>query len=282
MSERSLKYIITNHYREINKFIKKVNKNFHPESIHQLRVRYKKLRAFLRMVSVKNECGKKINLPKKLKNAYHIAGEIRDLQLQRQRLLTITKEEIKPVKAYNKILQLNIQKLKEKFKRISLGKTIKKSTGKAKLFAGEKINTTCAGKFIRDNAAAIIAIITSGSLTDAYIHEIRKRLKDIFYTIDTFEDANKKLEFSDSAIAPNEMKYFDGLLDELGNFQDSITSLALLNADWLNLLNTEDREALISIKETFNAEKNVLKNDIENKLRNELIPKLQIFLLPVA
>ena len=186
------------------------------------------------------------------------------------------------MKAYNKILQLNIQKLKEKFKRISLGKTIKKSTGKAKLFAGEKINTTCAGKFIRDNAAAIIAIITSGSLTDAYIHEIRKRLKDIFYTIDTFEDANKKLEFSDSAIAPNEMKYFDGLLDELGNFQDSITSLALLNADWLNLLSTEDREALISIKETFNAEKNVLKNDIENKLRNELILKLQIFLLPVA
>lgn len=43
---------ITNaHYRKLNKHLKKITEDFDAEAIHQFRVEYKKLRAFLRMIS---------------------------------------------------------------------------------------------------------------------------------------------------------------------------------------------------------------------------------------
>ncbi|WP_202552057.1 CHAD domain-containing protein [Ginsengibacter hankyongi] len=277
MTESEIRNIINNHYRQLNKFIRKVNKHFEPESIHRLRVEYKKLRAFLRMISVENDCGKKIKISKKLKNAYHVAGEIRDLQLQHQRMLAIKTKEINPTGAYHQLLERNINKLKGEFASISLKKAINKSIKKAKVLDGKKINSICGVKFIEDNCAAIVAIIISGNFTDANMHVIRKRLKDVFYTIHVFEDAKNELKFCGSAITKAEMEYFDGLLEELGNFQDQITSLALLNDEWLNLLSTDDRQVLIAIKDKFSSDKNAIKNGIVIKLQSEIRPHLQIF-----
>lgn len=282
MGKSAIKNIIIIHYRHLNKFIKKVNKHFEPESIHQLRVEFKKLRAFLRMISAENEGRKKIKLAGRLKRGYRIAGEIRNLQLHHQRMLAIKEEETKPAEVYLKILEQNINKLKPKFSDIPLKKTIKKSIKKAEELNGKKINTRCAAKFIEKNCATIIAIIASGNFADVNMHAIRKYLKDIFYTIHVLENAKEEIKFSNTSITNDEMKYFDGLLEELGNFQDRVTSLALLNEQCLNLLSADDRQLMTGIKEMLTADKYAMKDNLVIKLQNELIPHLQIFQISVV
>jgi len=196
-------------------------------------------------------------------------------------MLLIKTEAIKPGEVYLQILEQDINKLKAELTGVSFKKSIKKSIKIFKELDGKKINATCSAKFIVNNCAAITTVITSGNFTDKNMHAIRKNLKDIFYTINAFEDAKQKLKFGGSPIANNEMEFFNRLLEELGNFQDMITSLALLNNERLNPLSTEEREELLAIKEIFCAEKNSIKNRIVVKLQNELMPHLRIFSLPV-
>lgn len=277
MIKSATKNIINLHYRKLNKFIKIVSKHFEPESIHQLRVEYKKQRAFLRMISEEKDEKEKIKIPGKLKKAYHIAGEIRDLQLQHQRILVLKKEETIPPEAYLQLLEQHIKKLKPEFSGIPLKKTIKKTIKKAGKLTVEKISTAHPDKFIDKNCAAIIAIITSSNFSDLDIHTVRKHLKDIFYTIHELEGVDEQIKFSSSAITNDEMEYFDQLLEEMGNFQDKCISITFLNEQWLYSLNSADQQILKEIKEIFTADKCEIKNDLVIKLQNELIPHLQVF-----
>ncbi|HEX7458409.1 MAG TPA: CHAD domain-containing protein, partial [Ginsengibacter sp.] len=173
MDKSDPKNIIKKHYRKLIKLITIVNKHFETESIHELRVEYKKLRAFLRMISEEKDAEQKIKIPGKLKKAYHIAGSIRDLQLQCKSILAITEEETKKPKSYLKLIEQQIKKLKPEFSDIPLAKTIKKSIKKTGELTVEKINIIQSGKFINNNCTAIMAIITSRNFDDVNMHAIR-------------------------------------------------------------------------------------------------------------
>ena len=55
MNQEQIKHITNNHYRKLKKHIKTVAEDFDVEAIHQFRVAYKKLWAFLRMISQDHE-----------------------------------------------------------------------------------------------------------------------------------------------------------------------------------------------------------------------------------
>ena len=99
MNQEQIKHITNNHYTKLKKHIKKVSEDFDVEAIHQFRVEYKKLWAFLRMISQQQETAGEINVSKKLKKGYNISGSIRDLQLQQQRIMAATKQELKKPQA---------------------------------------------------------------------------------------------------------------------------------------------------------------------------------------
>ena len=86
MNQEQIKHITNNHYRKLKKQTKTVAEEFDMEAIHQFRVEYKKLRAFLRIISLQHETAGEIKFPKKLKRGYNIIGSVRDLQLQQQRI----------------------------------------------------------------------------------------------------------------------------------------------------------------------------------------------------
>ena len=276
MDKSDPKNIIKKHYRKLSKLIKIVNKHFETESIHQLRVEYKKLRAFLRMISEEKDGEQEIKIPGKLKKAYHIAGSIRDLQLQCKSIPAITEEETKKPESYLKLLKQYIQKLKPEFLNIPLKKTIEKSIKKTGELTVEKINTIHSGKFINNNCTAIIAIIISRNFSDVNMHAIRKHLKDIFYTIQRLEDEDEEIKFNIPEISNMEKKYFDELLEEFGNFQDKVTSLTLLEDQWLNSLNIFNRQILVRAKKSLTIDKDKIKSGLINKLLYEIIPHLQL------
>ena len=118
MNQEQIKHITNTHYRKLKKQIKKVAETFDVEAIHQFRVEYKKLRAFLRMISQQHEEAGEIKISKKLKTAYNISGSIRDLQLQQLRILEATKTNLKKPQEYLSILQKEIDKLKPEFTEI--------------------------------------------------------------------------------------------------------------------------------------------------------------------
>ena len=111
MNQEQIKHITNNHYRKLNKYIKKISEHFNEEAIHQFRVEYKKLRAFFRMISQQHDTAGEIKISKKLKKGYNISGSIRDLQLQQQRIISATKQELKKPKAYLTLLQKEIDKI---------------------------------------------------------------------------------------------------------------------------------------------------------------------------
>ena len=267
--------IIKKHYRALHKLITIVNKDFETEAIHQLRVEYKKLRAFLRMISEEKEKQEKIKIPRKVKKAYAVAGSIRDLQLQHKNMLAITGEHAKKIKPYLKLLDHQVRILQPQFRDIPLNKTIDKCTKETEELILEKINTIVAGRFINNNCIAITAIITSGNFSDVNMHTIRKHLKDIFYTMQKLENAGKGIKFHIIEILHPEKNYLDTLLEEFGNFQDKITSISLLGEHWLRSLGKANREILRRIKDTFIADHNAIKKALIERLEHEIVPHLE-------
>ena len=51
MNQEQIKHITNNHYRKLQKYFKHIILEYDTETIHQFRLTYKKLRAFLRMLS---------------------------------------------------------------------------------------------------------------------------------------------------------------------------------------------------------------------------------------
>ena len=86
MNKLSPRHIVKNYYRKLKKELGKVPRSFDTETIHQFRVEYKKLRAFLRMLSVQPVKEKKLKISKKIKTYYRLCGLLRDLQLQQKRI----------------------------------------------------------------------------------------------------------------------------------------------------------------------------------------------------
>jgi CHAD domain-containing protein len=51
MDKKDIKLVTSRHYQKLTQYIKGIIPGLDPEMIHQFRVEYKKLRAFLRMIS---------------------------------------------------------------------------------------------------------------------------------------------------------------------------------------------------------------------------------------
>ena len=277
MDKSDPKNIIIKHYRALRKLIITINKDFETEAIHKLRVEYKKLRAFLRMISNEKPSQEKIKIPHKLKKAYAIAGSIRDLQLQQKSITGITTAVAKETKSYLKKLRRQVRILQPQFRNIPLDKTIDKRIKKTEKLILEKINTIVAGRFVDNNCAAIVSIITGKNFNDANMHAIRKHLKDIFYTIQKLESAGAEINFQSGEILNAEKKYFDELLEKFGNLQDKSTSISLLEEHRIRPLGKADNEILMRIRNVFIAERDTLKKAIIQRLEHEIIPHLEKF-----
>ena len=247
MNQEQIKHITNNHYRKLKKHIKKVSEDFDVEAIHQFRVEYKKLRAFLRMISQQHETAGEIKISKKLKKGYNISGSIRDLQLQQQRILEATKQELKKPQAYLTLLQKEIDKLKPELSEIFLEKPATESKKKTDAFIPDEFPLNSFRNFVQKKWAVVYAIIVSGHFSDDNIHAIRKSLKDLFYNLKIYEGVEHEL-LSLSIWKGKDEQYFNKLLDELGSFQDKCTAIALLKSYWLNSLHTYNRELLEQIK----------------------------------
>jgi CHAD domain-containing protein len=275
MNKQQIKHITNSHYRKIKKHSKEVAENFNAEAIHQLRVEYKKLRAFLRLLSHGNSQAGEIKISKKLKHSYTVSGSIRDLQLQQQRILEATKKEPKKPLAYLNLLQREIDNLKPELIEIFLEDPVAESKKKTDASIPDELPLTAFKDFAKQKWAIVYSIIISGHWGDENIHAIRKILKDLFYNLKVYEGVEHEI-LSVSIWKEKNEEYFDTLLNELGSFQDQCIAIALLKSYWLISLNTYNRELLEKIKAKWIKDKINMKQALLKKLKADILPQQTI------
>jgi CHAD domain-containing protein len=267
MTKKQVKHIINDHYRKLKKQLNHIIPGFDPETIHQFRVEYKKLRAFLRMISRQNENGRKIKFSKNLKKAYKISRTIRDLQLQQQRILETTNPGLTKPKVYLMLLQKEIKKLKPEFSEIISEEPVTESKKKTNAAMPDKFTVLDFKLFIQEKWDAVNSIIVSGHLSDERIHAIRKELKDLFYNLKIFDGIEQDIA-SISNWKENTEPYIDQLQLDLGNFQDKCMAINLVKLYYPDSLSAGTRKELEQLKKKWENEKLRQKRLLVKKLKS--------------
>src|SRR4051794_37076234 len=104
MKEKEINEIIEERFKIIDKLSHKIVKEFDADDIHDFRVEVKKLRAFLRLLDIKNEDNEPV-IPSLLKTFYGYIGIVRNIQLYQHDLFKyITAHNINKPEEYLKLL----------------------------------------------------------------------------------------------------------------------------------------------------------------------------------
>lgn len=193
------------------------------EDIHELRVEYKKLRAFVRLVMLDKAAGD-LKLPGKLKSLYHAAGNVRDLQLFIKQINTYALDGHQTLSHYTKLLHDSLFADKE-----TLVKEIEKA-GFDKISKSlldelpSSLDDDTTRKFVHRKVAAIRLILLAVE-TEKELHTIRKELKDITYNIKIFQ-SDWGLPFPVTAWKSE--KQLNDMTTKLGDFNDQCVMLSML------------------------------------------------------
>ncbi len=228
MKKKQIGYLLNDYFYTINKQLSTVKKSFEEEAIHKWRVAYKKLRVFVRLLDQEDSIIEKISIPKKLKRTYNTLGAIRDLQLLERRILNSLPNHFVNIDGYIKSSKMEIKSLIRKLNKKPLKKIIAKCIKCMKGYLPDSLSFGNLFYFILLKRLNANAIISSGQISDNDIHDIRKNLKDIFYIIEWYASLElNKLDKKETSI--KDISPFEQLLQNLGEFHDYCTAIALLN-----------------------------------------------------
>jgi len=265
MNKKQLKHITGDHYRLLKKHIKNVAVNFDAGEIHQFRVAYKKLRAFLRLINFGDKKSRAIKICKKLKKAYGMAGSIRDLQLQQQRIGEAIAADYKRPQDYLDRLQQAMNMLKPGFAETARNNPVGKCKKKTDAGIPDEFSFNHFSDFVKQKWESVVTITAYRHLRDDHIHTIRKHLKDLFYNLKIFDESEGAI-ISQGIWKEKDEAYYFQLLDELGNFQDTCMAISFLEKEWVNGLNPYNHKLLAQVKKTWMKKKRQLKQMLVKKL----------------
>ena len=225
MDKKELKHIIHSIFKKLNKHAKQMRQDGDEEAIHLFRTDIKKLRAFLRLLSLQTEDDKKMKLPAALKKMYTSAGIIRDAQLKRQRLHSM----LHLGKQHTEILILSSEQLAALQQDFLSAKELKAAEASLDKHLPEILFNATVQSFFYQKQFGIKSIMDAGLYRDEQLHEVRKQLKDLLYIIKIDEDTGTTLPFS--FWNKEELIFAEKLAHELGLFNDAVVMLGFLQAE---------------------------------------------------
>jgi CHAD domain-containing protein len=264
MKKRKTAPLIKHGFNKIDKALDKVTIDFGSKDIHDFRVAFKKMRAFLRLAASDRATGGRLH------HFYQIAGTIRNLQLQQQRIGEEWEDKDHPPQSYLDLLSA------EKSDRIEFAKkyarkklSIEKQKQKALTTTDRRLTKNDSRRFSRSAAAHLEYLSGARPITDDSLHEIRKRLKDLSYN-QLFVNKEVALILPASLLTREKLNI---ILDALGGFQDLRGGIALLQPYYLDrVTDPQERAALESLKNKWGEEKERRKQDLYVLLIQSLHP----------
>ena len=192
MRQKHIQHSIDSRLNHLRKALPRVLAHFDPEDIHAFRVEVKKLRALLTLLAAEDPQDAsltrsgRVRLPRRLRRFYKMTGEIRNLQLQQQRVQEYWKmrDDALP-RTYCLLLEMELAgkiTVAGDFaaKKLSI-KTIQRQILDR---TPDHIRKRSARKFLRSKAFSLEELKkTPQPWEDDLFHSIRKLLKDLLYII---------------------------------------------------------------------------------------------------
>jgi CHAD domain-containing protein len=267
MKKSRVKYLAGRFYKKLGEYSREMALDFDKDTIHDFRVEYKKLRAFFRLVN--GEAGKKkIQVAKNLKEVYSLAGSLRDQQLQQARMSEVAKEKLLHPHGNFIFFEPEITEMKSRLKELLATDPVNKCKKKTDKLLPGHCKLSSFSSYFKKKCSAVEEILLAGLLTDERIHAIRKILKDLVYNLEIYRLEDR---FPPGTWKEKVADYYNPLLEEMGDYQDKCTAIALIEWYWLQHLHTEDRELAAFIKEEWEKEKTTMRQLLIRKLKADQV-----------
>jgi len=260
MHKKGLTHIIEKRFESFHKNWNGVHL-IEKDPIHDWRVDYKKMRAVIRLL---DEEEKKLEIPLSMKDVYTLAGEVRDRQMQFERMLQWFGSESLFPPAYTTLLQDEISTYAGQLQPLTENDVILK-IGERKIISAlpSHIPKKDIEDFIQQQLYEIRNILWLTYKKDDYLHSCRKHLKDAQYVIDAIGSSHFRADKIIGLPTPEQMQT---AAQELGNFNDQCVCMTLLSSSYLNRLPGEEKIILSSIKTKTQKEKTRMKNRLIGSL----------------
>lgn len=237
MKREALEDVIIKHISSIEKHCHRLPGSFDQEDIHDLRVDYKKTRAFLRLLHLEKGAGD-LHLSNKLQAVYQVNGKVRDMQLFLAQLHTLGVAPALPVCmarwdqqlfSYKEESVRTIEALHFKRLRNSIIKELPR-----------QLHDDTIKKFMHQKIAAIHIVLLAAD-NEKDLHTIRKQVKDVIYTMRIYEnDWGIPFPFSDW----KSEKELSDMASELGDFNDRCLALSLLQSGYSDGCDDDEKNKL--------------------------------------
>jgi CHAD domain-containing protein len=225
MKGKELEKVTAKYVRSLEKNCRNIPGSFTVEAIHDLRVDYKRLRAFIRLCREEPHT-KGLDIPDSLHDVYGAAGDVRDRQLFLAKIMLFAKVQY-ALPAFTKCLQQQLFKAKEhlvkKIEKIDwekLNKSFKEELP-------DMLHDAAIRRFVNRKVAAIHILMLAAEREED-LHEVRKNLKDLVHVSRIFEnDWGIAFPFP----AWKDEKDVNEMAEKLGDFNDECITLAFLDDD---------------------------------------------------
>jgi CHAD domain-containing protein len=240
MDKETVHGILKHKAKKIERLCENIAPGFDHDTIHQLRVETKKLRAVMRLINTDNE-NEPLKLPKRFKRLYHIVGAIRDAQLEQKR---ITGWGIS-LPLYTDNLAVNIDRQKQEWEKYYSKKVTAKLIARIDDYPFTDLNPDILHYFFSKGLEKIAGISSKKVHTNDQIHTMRKLVKDMLYTA---KFAEKKWPHGYEKIAVLPLSALNDLSTIIGDYNDARIMLEHLSSFSSNTMTQGEKDTMLHIR----------------------------------
>lgn len=257
-------------FKKLRRYYRRLIKHCSEEDNHNFRVEIKKLRAFIRLVNLCHpEHLQKIT--KSIKEFYHIAGDIRNLQLHNKRMEHLCEDLlIEEPGLYLQCLDKEIKKKKKALNEAAKQVTFKKFRKELINETPEELTSDIKITFVKNSLSYFAQLLILLSSNEEVLHEIRKLLKDLMYNYEYLHPYVSTM----MPAGLNDIPALEKLTAALGDYHDLTVGVYLLSSDYLIQITAGSE---ITAPEQLGAHLQLTIKHLRNELISFLMPiKLQM------
>jgi len=261
MKRAYLADVIRKHGRRIKRYCDQLPGNFEVEMVHDLRLEYKKLRAFSRLLQESKQ-GRHLIIPHEIKSVYHGAGRIRDLQLFIPLVLDKSVAEGVLFTEFLSHLQQRLFRSKELLVKAIEHLKANKAIDQLVEALPASLEDKVIRRFIHRKIASVQVMLLALE-KDKELHAIRKQLKDILLNIRIF-DSDWGISFPVTAWRSE--KRLQDVASMLGDFNDRCIALSFLADSFVHTLPNEEKDGLMHWRAVLTQEKRQIMENLKEQL----------------
>jgi hypothetical protein len=268
MKHKEIVSLIKKRFEKINFAFECVRLHFSENDIRLFRVKVKKLQAYLRMINAGIDHQDTLKVPRRILKYYEISGTIRSLQIQHLRIHQTSKAEKNDLpQTYLNLISDHLLNQLEKASKFRGGQNaFLKEEEKLLVIIPAKISPKSIEHFVRSEIKALEKLLTPVFPTDQSIHETRKLLKGLLYTLIYIQEYIDMI--CPYGLLSNE-ENIDAFSKVLGKFHDIDTAISLLHTGVSSLEIDENEKLMLrKLETTWIKDKEAARLEVYRYLQN--------------